>query len=111
MTQWQLLRLMDGFVVTQLLYVAAKLGLAEALEEGPKSGPQLAAELDADPDALTRVLRGLALEDVVEERDGTFALTALGAHLPALAGPALVRGELYHHGAEGLLDAVKHGGT
>jgi len=36
----------------------------------------------ADPDALTRVLRGLALEDVVAEcDDGRFALTALGEGL------------------------------
>ena len=33
------------------------------------------------PRALTRVLRGLALEDVVEERDGRFALTPIGEQL------------------------------
>ena len=30
---WQLARLMDGFLTTQLVYVAAKLGLADVLRE------------------------------------------------------------------------------
>ena len=33
----RLMRLIDGFVPTQLLYVAAKLGIADALANGPKS--------------------------------------------------------------------------
>jgi SAM-dependent methyltransferase len=109
--QWQLLRLMDGFVVTQLLYVATQLGIAEALQQGPRTGTEIAEAVGADPGAITRVLRGLALEDVVSEQDGRFALTPVGELLPALAGSARVRGELYYHGAEGLLDAVKQGGT
>ena len=60
---------------------------------------------------MTRVLRGLALEGVVVEEDGRFSLTPLGECLPAMAGPLAVRGELYYHGAEGLLEAVRSGGT
>jgi hypothetical protein len=109
--QWQLLRLMDGFVITQLLYVASQLGVAEALKDGPRTGQEVAEAVGADAAAMTRVLRGLALEDVVSERDGRFALTQIGAFLPAMAGVLRVRGELYYHGAEGLLDALKEGGT
>ena len=76
--RWQLFRLMDGFVVTQLLYVASELGVAQALADGPRTGAELAEAVDADAGALTRVLRGLALEDVVDERDGRFALTPIG---------------------------------
>ena len=71
----------------------------------------------ADPDLLTRVLRGLALEDVLEERDGgRFALTEVGACLRSdvagsLRGPAVVRGELYYQAAAGTLAAVQRGGT
>ena len=32
----QVARLMDGYLITQLLYVAAKLGLAELMAEGPR---------------------------------------------------------------------------
>ena len=45
---------------------------------------------------MTRVLRGLAVEEVVDELDDErFALTALGQALPAMQGPIVVRGELY----------------
>ena len=90
---------MDGFVTTQLLYVAAKLGVAEALADGPRTGAEVAAAVGADAGAITRVLRGLALEDVVTEEDGRFALTPVGECLPAMAGALRVRGELYYHGA------------
>ena len=61
---------------------------------------------------LTRVLRGLAAEDVLAENDdGRFALTATGEALRRLRGAALVRGDLYYRSATGLLDAVQAGGT
>ena len=109
--QLQLLRLMDGFVTTQLLYVASELGVARALADGPRTGAEIASEVGADAAALTRVLRGLALEDVVTEEDGRFALSPLGEQLERVAGAVRVRGALYYHGAEGLLEAVRSGGT
>jgi hypothetical protein len=109
---WRLLHLMDGFVTTQLVYVAARLGIAEVLANGPLSGAEIAAAVGAAPTELTRVLRGLVIEDVLaEEDDGRFALTPIGECLPILRGSALVRGEVYYRSATGLLDAVRHGGT
>ena len=108
---------MDGFLTTQLLYVAAKLGVAEVLAAGPRTGAEVAAAVGADPDLLTRVLRGLALEEVLAEvGGGRFALTELGERLRgdvagSLKGPILVRGELYYQAAAGMLAAVRHGGT
>jgi hypothetical protein len=94
-----------------LLYVAVELGVGRALADGPRTGAEVAAAVGADAAALTRVLRGLALEDVVAEEDGRFALTPIGEQLERLAGAARVRGALYYHGAEGLLEAVRSGGT
>ena len=109
---WQLAHLLDGFVTTQLLYVAAALGVADVLADGPQSGPAIAAAVDADPASLTRVLRGLAAEDVLAETDdGRFALTPVGEYLGVLRGAAIVRGELYYRSAAGLLDAVRSGGA
>ena len=108
---------MDGFLTTQLLYVAAKLGVADLLAEGPRTGPEVAEAVGADPDLLTRVLRGLALEEVLAEVDGgRFALTELGQCLRSevagsMRGPLLVRGELYYQAAAGTLAAVRQGGT
>lgn len=110
-------RLLDGFLTTQLLYVAAKLGVADVLADGPRTGAEVAEVVGADPDLLTRVLRGLALEEVLEERDGgRFALTEVGACLRSdvagsMRGPVVARGELYYQAAAGMLAAVRHGGT
>jgi O-methyltransferase domain len=103
-----LLRLIDGYVVTQLLYVASELRVAEAL---PGTGPEVAERVGADPGAMTRLLRGLSLEGVVVEEDGRFALTPVGELLPAFAGALRARGELYYRGASDLLGAVQTGGT
>jgi O-methyltransferase domain/Dimerisation domain len=109
---WQLMRLLDGFVTTQLLYVAAKLGVADVLADGPRSGEEIAAAVGADRDALVRVLRGLVTDDVLaEEEDGRFALTPVGECLRAGAGAALARGEVYYEAAAGLLATVREGGT
>jgi hypothetical protein len=43
-------RLMDGFLTTQLLYVAVKLGVADVLAAGPRTGPEVATAVGADPD-------------------------------------------------------------
>ncbi|WP_073266575.1 methyltransferase [Cryptosporangium aurantiacum] len=112
----QLARLMDGYLTTQLLFVAAELGLADALADGPRTADDLAGQVGANPGALARVLRGLAVEGVVtEDGEGGFALTDLGALLRegpgSLRGPAVVRGGLYFRAVAGLLDAVRSGGT
>lgn len=106
------MRLLDGFVTTQLLYVAAKIGVADVLADGPKSGAEIADEVGADHDALVRVLRGLVTDDVLAEaEDGRFTLTELGAYLRSMHGAALARGEVYYDAAAGLLETVREGGT
>jgi hypothetical protein len=113
----QVSRLMDGYLATQPLYVAAKLGLADALAGAPQSADALARAVGAEPDALCRMLRGLAAEGVLEEHpDGRFSLTALGTCLrsdvpSSLRGAILARGDLYYGVAAGLLKAVQHGGV
>ena len=46
-----------------LVCVAAKLGLADLLAEGPRSSDDLAAAEGAHADTLRRVLRGRSLSD------------------------------------------------
>jgi hypothetical protein len=77
-----MLDLIIGYWVSQLVHVAAKLGLADLLKGGPKSPAELARSVGADPGTLRRVLRALASVGVFAERkDGRFALTPLGATL------------------------------
>ena len=71
-----LTQIMLGRVASQALYVAAKLGIADLLVDGPKPVEELAAATDADAPALYRVLRALASIGIFEEQDkGEFALT------------------------------------
>jgi O-methyltransferase domain len=112
--QRDLARLIDGYLTTQLLYVAAKLGVADVLADGPRTA---AYAVGADADVLARILRGLVLEDVLAEAgEGRFALTALGEGLRegvagSLRGAVLVRGEVYWSAAPGLLRSAIEGGT
>src|SRR5271154_5555314 len=64
-----LLRARDGLILHQTLYVAAKLGVADHLEDGWRSADELARELKVNEDALYRVLRLLASQGVFEEDD------------------------------------------
>ncbi|MGY1594438.1 methyltransferase [Geodermatophilus sp. SYSU D00708] len=113
----RLARLADGYLVTQLLHVCVALGVPDALAAGPRSAAELAEELGAVPGPLSRVLRGLAAEDVLDELpDGRFALTPVGECLRAgvpgsQRGAVTARAELYYRAAAGLLQAVRAGGT
>ena len=106
---WQLIAMMDGFVTTQLIYVAAKLGIADLLRDSPRSGAELAGAIGTESEPLTRVLRGLAAVGVLAEEGDRFALTELGQALGPLRDMALVSGDVYYRAAAGLLDSVRHG--
>jgi SAM-dependent methyltransferase len=67
-----------GFRMTQLLYVAAKLDLADHLASAPQNADRLARNVGADAPSLRRLLRALAATGLVVETDGAFELTAVG---------------------------------
>ncbi len=69
--------LMTGFWVSQCVYVAAKLSLADLIHRGgPQTAAQLATATHTNADALYRLLRGLASVGVFrEDAAGRFALT------------------------------------
>jgi hypothetical protein len=113
-----LLALLDGYRALQVLYVAAELGIADSLKDGPKSSVELAHASGAHAQSLHRLLRALASLAVIEERaDGTFSLTPLGKHLrsdvPGSLRPAFIfYGGRRHWTAWGqLLDSIKSGKT
>lgn len=77
-----LLQMMTGYWVSQALYVAAKMGVADLVAEGPRPVEELAAATQTDAPSLRRVLRALASVGVFTEAcPGTFALTPLAALL------------------------------
>jgi hypothetical protein len=107
---------MNGYLITQLLHVVAKLGVADVLADGPLPSEEVARAVGANPWVLHRMLRGLAAEGVFSESaDGCFGLTELGACLRdgapnSLRGAITVRGDLHYLAATGLLDAARDGG-
>ncbi|MBA3823250.1 MAG: methyltransferase [Ktedonobacterales bacterium] len=73
-----LLQMMTGYWVSQGIYVAAKLGLADLLTEGPCSINELAAATQTQAGPLYRVMRALASVGIFEEGDAEwFTLTPL----------------------------------
>src|SRR4051812_2259154 len=79
-----LAQLLIGNQVQQAVYVAARLGIAEELGEGPASADELAARTGADADALYRLLRALTGFGLfAHDAERRFALTPAGALLSA----------------------------
>ncbi|MGF1428689.1 methyltransferase [Kitasatospora sp. LaBMicrA B282] len=79
-----LLELAMGSMITQALYVAAKLSVAEALADGPLPIEELAGKVGAHAEALGRTLRLLAANGVFERQaDGRWALTPMADALRA----------------------------
>lgn len=78
----RIMGMLQAPLVTQALAVAAELGIADLVAEGPRSVEDLAAEVKADPDGLYRLLRALAGSGVFSEvSPRTFASTALAEPL------------------------------
>ena len=74
--------MINGYRLSQLIYVAARLGIADLLAAGPKQTYELAAATDTHPDSLRRILRALASFDVFSEvQEEVFQLTPLAACL------------------------------
>ena len=62
----------------QAITAAADLGIADALANGPLSADELATVVNADADALSRLLRALITRGIFRQRrDGRYDLTPL----------------------------------
>jgi hypothetical protein len=75
----QLTKLINGFQVSQIIHVAASLGIADRLRNGARPSAALAAEIGADPRSLYRLMHALAAVGVLNEQaDASFSLTDMG---------------------------------
>jgi hypothetical protein len=109
--------LVQSHRVTAVIYVAAKLNLAEALGDDAKSTAELAELVSADEGALRRLLVALTTIGLCNRVDrNKFALTDLGRQLDRNADPSfkdwvLFEGQLLVQSWGGLLDSVRSGKT
>jgi ubiquinone/menaquinone biosynthesis C-methylase UbiE len=77
-----LLELVTAYQLSQAIAVAAELGVADLLADGPKDGDELARLIGCDGPSLARLLRATASVGVFEQDgDGRFRLTASAEHL------------------------------
>jgi hypothetical protein len=111
-----LLHMAAGAYIGQAISVAAKLGIADLLADGPKTPAALAAGAGAHAGSVHRLLRVLASVGVfVEQSEGLFALTPLASCLrtdstDSLGAFAIMLGEDWHLRAVGdLYHSVKTG--
>jgi hypothetical protein len=113
----QLTRLFRGYWVSQAIYVATELGIADLLADGPRTADDLAVAVGAHAPSLYRVLRLLASEGVfAEAEDGRFGLTPMADALRRDAGPLRLQVLFLGQGASwqtagSLLHTVRTGET
>src|SRR3970040_1972226 len=75
-------QLMAGHWVSQAIYVAAKLGVADHLAPAPQTVASLARAVDAHPQPLHRLMRALASVGLFSEvAHAQYALTPIGHFL------------------------------
>jgi hypothetical protein len=115
--QAALQQMTNGYWATQIVYVAAKLGIADVLKDGPRSIQMLAQATETHAPSLYRLMRALAGLGVFRENEnGEYEATALGRCLAsgspgALRARAILNGEEWYAGWGGLLQSVRTGET
>ena len=78
----ELMRMINWYQVSQALHVAATLGVADQLKNGPKSYDVVARACGAHPPSFYRLLRALAAVGIFHETGNKeFSLTTLGVCL------------------------------
>jgi hypothetical protein len=109
--------MITGYWLTQMIYAAARLGLADRLADGPRTAEELAADSEAHPRSLYRLLRALAGVGVFAEGEGgRFSQTPLSDCLRRDApgsqwAMAVVMGEEHYRAWGDLVGSVRTGET
>lgn len=94
--------MLDGFRITQSIYVVAKLGVADLLQDGPKHCDDLATQTGIRSDLLYRLLRALASVGIFAETESRcFKLTPRAICLQSdtvdsLRNLAILKGDLIY---------------
>lgn len=108
-------QMMLGAWMTQAIYVAAELGVADVLARGPATANELSSALGTRGDGLDRVMRALCSAGVFKQDDERrYALTSLGrlfrSDVPdSKRAYARMSGAEFYRSWDGLLESVKTG--
>ncbi len=110
-----LFQMATGYWVSQAIYVAAKLGIADLLKGGPQSCVALATATGADAVSLFRLMRALASVGVFSHvRRDCFALSRLAESLQtdtpgSLKAMVMTIGEIHYQACANLLHSIQTG--
>lgn len=111
-----MLEMITAGMVSQAVQVAATLGIADVLAEGPRTPEEIAERVGAHPDGVNRLLRALASHGVFRaDRSGRYALTPLAGTLRSDAQTPMRSIAMFTNAPEQrehwsyLLDAVRTG--
>lgn len=112
--QEQMSQMLTGYWLSQALYVAARLGLADLVSASPRTADDLAAATGMHAPSLYRLLRGLASVGVFAADDQQrFGLTPLAECLRDVPGSqralAIMNGEEHYRAWGELLSSVQTG--
>jgi hypothetical protein len=115
--QATMMRLLTGHWTAQCIHVAAHLGLADLVKDGPQPGAHLAEATGTHVPSLYRLLRGLASEGIfAEDAEGRFGLTPLAECLrsdrpDSQRALAMMSGEEHYRCWGELLECIRTGQT
>jgi hypothetical protein len=111
----QMARMITGYWTSQAIYVAARLGIADLLVDGPRTADELARATGTHARSLYRLLRALASLGVfAEDTERRFSLTPLAEPLRADAPGSqratvlMMVGQFYHAWGD-LIGSVRTG--
>ena len=116
--QWALFQLVTGHYISRAIFVAAKMGIADLLKDGPQNYTDIAKASGAHAPSLYRLMLLLTSAGVFEEKEtGCFGLTPIGEYLRTdvpgsrRAQALLLAGPSQQRSWSGLLDIVRTGKT
>jgi O-methyltransferase domain/Dimerisation domain len=110
-----LFQMATGYWVSQAIYVAAKLGIADLLKDGPQSCVTLAASTGSDAPSLFRLMRALSSVGIfLHLGSDCFALSRLAESLQtevhgSLRAMVITIGEIHYQACGNLLHSVQTG--
>ena len=111
----RLFQLASGYWISQAIYVAAKLGIADVLKDGPKSASEIALATQADQNSIYRLMRALCAVGAFRTAGvDKFTVAALGIPLQSyvpgsLRAMVITLGETHYAAWAHLLESVKTG--
>jgi SAM-dependent methyltransferase len=111
----RLFQLAAAYWLSQAIYVAAKLGIADLLKDSPQTWAVLAMETGSDPASLFRLMRALSSMGIFSQvGPDRFALSPLAEGLQteivgSLRATVITLGEIHYQACGHLLQSVQTG--